>query len=119
MAGQSSLALPVSFLSKITNSKHQITNKSQIPIFNDQNLSGQNLVWNFGHCYLFVFWDLIFVIFKLPIKQLPYGDEQSLVSWPRVLCFLCQFSCQIRIFVKPIELLNGPLMALCSEALVK
>jgi len=109
MAGQSSLALPVSFLSKITNSKHpakkpagrQITNKSQIPIFNDQNLSGRNLVWNFGHCYLFVFWDLIFVIFKLPIKQLPYGDEQSLVSWPRVLCFLCQFSCQIRIYVTP------------------
>jgi hypothetical protein len=40
--GQSSLALPWSFVSKITNSKHpakktadkQITNKIQIPIFN-------------------------------------------------------------------------------------
>jgi hypothetical protein len=36
------MALPWSFVSKITNSKHQITNKSQIPIFNDQNL-----VWIF------------------------------------------------------------------------
>jgi hypothetical protein len=30
------MALPWSFVSKNTNSKHQITNKSQIPIFNDQ-----------------------------------------------------------------------------------
>jgi len=34
---------------KISNSKHQITNKSQIPILNDQNRFG---IWNFGHCYL-------------------------------------------------------------------
>jgi len=33
------------FVSKITNSKHQITNKSQIPIFNDQNLPGRDIVW--------------------------------------------------------------------------
>jgi hypothetical protein len=34
-------------VSKITNSKHQITNKSQIPIFNDQNLPGRDIVWIF------------------------------------------------------------------------
>jgi len=31
------MALPWSFVSKNTNSKQQITNKFQIPIFNDQN----------------------------------------------------------------------------------
>jgi hypothetical protein len=40
---------------EIPNSKHQITNKSQIPILNDQNRFG---ILNFGHCYLFVIWDL-------------------------------------------------------------
>jgi hypothetical protein len=55
------MALPWSFVSKITNYKHQITNKSQTPnsfkaiVF----LFG---IWNFGHCYLFVFWDLLFGI---------------------------------------------------------
>jgi hypothetical protein len=34
--GQSSLALPWSFVSKITNSKHQISNKSQIPNYKFQ-----------------------------------------------------------------------------------
>jgi len=34
---------------EIPNSKHQITNKSQIPILNDQNGFG---ISNFGHCYL-------------------------------------------------------------------
>jgi hypothetical protein len=34
---------------KISNPKHQIANKSQIPILNDQNGFG---IWNFGHCYL-------------------------------------------------------------------
>ena len=34
---------------KTTNSKHQITNKFQIPILNDQNRFG---IWNFGHCDL-------------------------------------------------------------------
>jgi hypothetical protein len=36
-----------SFVSKITTSKHQITNKSQILIFNDLNLSGRGIFWNF------------------------------------------------------------------------
>ena len=44
---------------KISNSKHQITNKSQIPILNDQN---KFRIWNFGHCYLFDIWDLGFEI---------------------------------------------------------
>ena len=35
---------------EILNSKHQITNKYQIPILNDQNRFG---IWKFGHCYLF------------------------------------------------------------------
>jgi hypothetical protein len=34
---------------KITNLKHQITNKSQIPIPNDRNRFG---ILNFGHCDL-------------------------------------------------------------------
>jgi hypothetical protein len=34
-------------VSKITNFKHQISNKSQIPIFNNQNLPGRDLVWIF------------------------------------------------------------------------
>jgi hypothetical protein len=42
-------------VSKNTNSKHQITNKSQISIFNDQNLPGQDIVW------IFEFWSLEFV----------------------------------------------------------
>jgi hypothetical protein len=33
--------LPWSFVSKTTNSKHQITNKSQNPNPNEQNLSGE------------------------------------------------------------------------------
>ncbi|RLB79402.1 MAG: hypothetical protein DRH24_12660 [Deltaproteobacteria bacterium] len=49
------MALPQSSVSKITNSKHpakrtagrQITNKSQVPIFNDQNLSERYIVWIF------------------------------------------------------------------------
>jgi hypothetical protein len=41
------MALPWSFLAKITNPKHQITNKSQIPMFNDQNLPGRDIVWIF------------------------------------------------------------------------
>ena len=34
---------------EISNSKHQITNKSQISILNDQN---RFEILNFGHCYL-------------------------------------------------------------------
>jgi len=60
--GQSSMPLPVKIAScfgvleccKISNSKHQITNKSQIPIFNDQN---KKQVWNFE------FWSLLFVCY--------------------------------------------------------
>ena len=40
---------------KISNSKHQITNKFQIPILNDQNRFG---ISNFGHCGLFDICDL-------------------------------------------------------------
>ena len=47
---------------KIPNSKHQITNKSQIPIFNDQMFE----IWNFGHCYLFDICDLEFGIYNNP-----------------------------------------------------
>jgi hypothetical protein len=52
-------------VSKNTNSKHQNTNKSQTPIFNDQNLPGQKTLFgflNFGHWNLFDIWDLIFGI---------------------------------------------------------
>ncbi|PNV87041.1 MAG: hypothetical protein C0610_03555, partial [Desulfobacteraceae bacterium] len=51
---------------KISNLKHQITNKTQIPISNDQNRFGISKLGtrqqggeskrsadNFGHCYLF------------------------------------------------------------------
>jgi len=44
------MALPWIFVSKSTNSKHQITNKSQISIFNDENFPGQDIVW------IFEFW---------------------------------------------------------------
>jgi len=56
---------------EIPNSKHQITNKSQIPILNDQNMFGilklgtrpqggesKRSADNFGHCYLFDICDL-------------------------------------------------------------
>jgi hypothetical protein len=46
------MALPWSFVPEITNSKRQISNKSQITIFNDQNFSGQGIVW------IFEFWSL-------------------------------------------------------------
>jgi hypothetical protein len=48
---------------KITNSKHQITNKFQIPIPNDRNRFG---ILNFGHCDLFGIWDLLFGICSHP-----------------------------------------------------
>jgi hypothetical protein len=57
--------------SEIPNPKHQNTNKSQIPIFNDQNMFGilklgtrpqggesKRSADNFGHCDLFVICDL-------------------------------------------------------------
>jgi len=67
------MALPWSFVSKNTNYKHQITNKSQIPIFNSAVLSKTLLwrsrltktfqeetlfgFWNFGHWDLFDIWN--------------------------------------------------------------
>jgi hypothetical protein len=51
---------------EIPNSKHQITNKSQIPISNDQNRFG---ILNFGHCYLFDICDLGFGISIPPVLQ--------------------------------------------------
>ena len=66
------MALPWSFVSKNINSKHQITNKSQIPIFNS-TVVAKRLLWlsrltktfqdetlfvfsNFGHWSLFDIW---------------------------------------------------------------
>jgi hypothetical protein len=49
--GQSSPALPWSFVSKITNSKHQISNKSQIPNLKFQTRAKTNF-YSFV-CYLF------------------------------------------------------------------
>jgi len=65
---------------KISNSKLQITNKSQIPIFNDQNRFGilklgtrpqggesKRSADNFGHCDLFDICDLLFGISATPL----------------------------------------------------
>ena len=56
----SEIAIPdlESIIEKNTNSKQQITNKSQVSIYNDQNPSGQDMsgASNFRH------WDLIFGI---------------------------------------------------------
>ena len=54
-------------VTKKTNPKHQIPNKSQIPMFNDQNLSRQVRLRrigysNFGHWDLFGIWSLTFGI---------------------------------------------------------
>jgi hypothetical protein len=49
------MALPLSFVHKNIKSKHQITNKSQIPTSNDQNLKRQDIVW------ILEFWSLEFV----------------------------------------------------------
>jgi hypothetical protein len=57
------MALPWRSVSKITNSKHQITNKSQI--LNSKLVQSDCFfVWDFefGHWYLFVFWSLFFEI---------------------------------------------------------
>ena len=83
------MGLPLSFVSKNTNSKHQNTNKSQTPIFNDRHLPGQKTLFgfsNFGHWNLFDICDLIFgiSISKTPTKQIPSGDNQSLILWARI-----------------------------------
>ena len=64
---------------KISNSKHQITNKYQIPIFNDPNRFG---IWNFGHCDLFDIWDLGFGIspfgpWPLLLGPFPRQDQEE------------------------------------------
>jgi hypothetical protein len=51
---------------KIPNYKHQLKNKSQIPIFNDQDKFG---ISNLGHCYLFDICDLDFGIYKHPSAE--------------------------------------------------
>jgi hypothetical protein len=48
---------------EITNPKHQITNKSQIPNSNDPNLSGRANVW------IFEFWSLGFVIWNFHLNS--------------------------------------------------
>jgi len=55
------MAIPSSFVWKITKSKHQMTNKLQI----SNRLKKIGFLFgilNFGYCYLFVFWDLLFGI---------------------------------------------------------
>jgi hypothetical protein len=61
MAGKK-ISVKKSFVSKITNSKHQISNKSQIPIFNDQNLLWGDIVWVFEFRSLEFVCNLIFGI---------------------------------------------------------
>jgi hypothetical protein len=48
---------------KNPNFKHQVTNKSQIPIINDQTMFG---ISNLGYCYLFDICDLGFGISDNP-----------------------------------------------------
>jgi hypothetical protein len=49
------MALPWIFVSKTTNSEHQITNKSQILIFKEEKLPGEEIVW------IFEFWSWEFI----------------------------------------------------------
>jgi hypothetical protein len=46
-AGSENAAWFGNFGCKITNPKHQISNKSQIPMLNGQNFSGRGIVWIF------------------------------------------------------------------------
>jgi hypothetical protein len=39
---------------------------------------------NFGHWKLFDICNLIFVISELSTKQIPFGDNQSMVLWARL-----------------------------------
>jgi len=94
------LPLPWSFVAKITNSKHQICPGfartphlwvgPQFQINHKSQTGSKRLVFlfwilNFGHCYLFVIWDLLF---EISTKQIPSGDNQSRVLWARILYFV-------------------------------
>gem|GEM_PF-2614134 len=57
---------------KISNSKHQITNKSQIPILNEQNRFG---ICDFGHCDLFDICDLEFLLLQYSSIPLVHRGE--------------------------------------------
>jgi hypothetical protein len=74
-------------MSKNTNSKHQITKKSQNPISNDQNFSGKKALFgflNFGHWNLF---DVCDLRLGISIGQWNYRkviqcwDKQDRVFW--------------------------------------
>jgi len=64
---------------KISNSKHQIPTKSQIPIFNDKNRFG---IFNFGHCDLFEICYLLFGIFGDSSTPVLQNSSQSLPAKP-------------------------------------
>jgi hypothetical protein len=57
---------------KISNSKHQISNKSQIPMFNDPN---RFEILNFVHCNLFVICNLLFGILMSPYTFVNLNGE--------------------------------------------
>jgi len=100
------MALPWIFVSKNTNYKYQITNESQISIFNDQNLPGQDIVWIFEFwllefdCYLgFVIWDFNKAI-KLQQSKSPLGTTKvwsslRAVGWARI--FACNLGLEFLI----------------------
>jgi len=81
------MALPWSFVSKITNSRHQITNKSQIP--NSKPVQSDCFfVWDFEFRFrlgriICLFFGICYLKFQygneLSTKQIPSGDNQSLV----------------------------------------
>ena len=88
------MTLPWSFVSENTNSKHQITNKSQIPIFNDQNLPRQDIVWIFEFWSLEFVWYLCFDIWDFNIwmkfqqSKSPQGITKAWSSGSGFLMFL-------------------------------
>ncbi|MDP2646557.1 MAG: hypothetical protein Q8P24_16580, partial [Desulfobacterales bacterium] len=52
--------------SEITNSKHQITKKPQIPILNDPNLPGRDIIWIFEFWSLEIYMKIPFSYFVVP-----------------------------------------------------